>query len=231
MMLSKREARTVDPVRLGICRGGTYGLFAAPEPIVAPARRLGAAVVRINLFWSQLEPAPGQYDWTALDTFLDQLHGDVQAWITVAGSSTWGSRISTPFLPPSPANDRIAYAAFVRLLVSRAVGRVAYWQCEIEPCVPLMWSGTAQDYLGQLHVFSEAVRAVDTTATVVLGGAVPMAMVADAPGSNRQAADDLREIVHGASGLYDVFDLHPYGDPYAIPSLVAAARSLMAEAG
>lgn len=220
-----------DPICVGICRGATYGLFGPPDKFVAPAHRLGAGLVRIVLYWSQLEPERGRYDWTALDVFLEQLTDGDRAWITVAGSSPFGSRVSTPFLPPSPATDVRAYAAFIRRLVQRAAGRVEFWQCEIEPCVPLMWAGGPQDYLGQLAIFSAAVRAEASEATVVLGAAVPMAMLADAPGSDQRSAAGMRQIAVAGAGLYDAFDIHPYGDPYLIGDLVTSARSMMAEAG
>jgi hypothetical protein len=59
-------------------------------------------------------------------------------------------------LPPSPALDPQAYAAFVRRLVTRCRGRVTYWQC---------------DNVAQLKVFARAVREADPSALVVLGGA------------------------------------------------------------
>ncbi|SDR99483.1 alpha-amylase family protein [Microlunatus soli] len=223
--------RFAEPMCVGICRGGTYGLFGEPDECVAPARGLGARLVRIFLYWAQLEPEPGRYDWTALDAFVDQLRDGDRAWITVAGSSPFGSRVATPFLPPSPATDRAAYRAFIRRMVRRSAGRVQFWQCEIEPCVPLMWAGSPQDYLEQLAIFSAAVRAEAPTATVVLGAAVPAAMLADAPGSDRRMLDGMRQITVTGAGLYDAFDIHPYGDPYLIDDLVASARSMMAEAG
>ena len=62
-------------VRLGVVRGISYGLFAPPDPFVAQARELGAELVRVYFYWSQVEPEPGRYNFDAVDAFLDQLDG------------------------------------------------------------------------------------------------------------------------------------------------------------
>lgn len=225
-MIDKR----FDRIGVGLCRAATYGLLGPADVFLPVVRRLGGRIVRITLFWSQLEPSPGEYDWSTLDAFLHQLDGD-EAWITVASSSTWGTKIASSFLPPSPAIDHRRYTELIEQMVRRAAGRVPYWQCEIEPTVGLMWSGSADEYLVQLGAFSAAVRTADPDALVVLGAGVPAAMVAGAPGHDQRASEQYSKIVREGLGDVDVLDLHPYGDPYAIDALVATARKLMDEAG
>ena len=48
-------------VRLGIVRGISYGLFGKPEEFVPELRELGATLVRVYFYWSQIEPEPGDY--------------------------------------------------------------------------------------------------------------------------------------------------------------------------
>src|SRR5262245_19894002 len=111
---------TVFPdVRLGVVRGISYGLFGRPDEFVPQARSLGAGLVRAYVFWSQVDPAPGEYDWEAVDALLGQFEGveDVELWVTVCSSSPWATRQPTDFLPPSPAKDQRAYGAFVERLV------------------------------------------------------------------------------------------------------------------
>ena len=62
-------------VRLGVVRGISYGLFAKPDPFVPQARELGAELIRVYVYWSQVEPEPGRYVFEAVDAFLDQLDG------------------------------------------------------------------------------------------------------------------------------------------------------------
>ncbi|MFI9507783.1 hypothetical protein [Nocardia sp. NPDC052566] len=220
--MSDNEIDRIPPgIRLGVVRGITYGLFGPPEPIVAPARGIGAGVIRVYLYWSQIEPEPGRFVWDAVDTLLAQLDGDEEVWVTVSSSSMWATRRATDMLPPSPARDLDTFAAFVRRLVERCRGRVMYWQCDNEPSIPILWAGTAAEYVAQLKVFAAAVRAADPAALVTLGG-LP-------PGGHRPGVFEY--IAEHARDDFDVFDIHLYGDPYGIPEQIAAARKLMAAHG
>jgi hypothetical protein len=212
-------------VRFGVVRGISYGLFGRPDRFVEQARGLGAGTVRVYLYWGQVEPEPGRYDWQAVDALLDQLDGSEEVWVTVCSSSPWATRESTTFLPPSPAEDLDAYAGFVRRLVDRCAGRVRYWQCDNEPSnVGLLWAGTAEEYLAQLRAMHGAVRAADPDALVVLGGA-PYTVPAAAPDSPERRFFDV--LLRDGRDFFDVFDLHLYGEAARIPADVEAARELM----
>src|SRR5690348_745574 len=98
---------------LGVVRGISYGLFGKPDEFVEAARSLGAGLVRGYVYWGQVEPEPGRYEWDAVDALVSQVDG-VDLWITLCSSSPWATRQPTSFLPPSPARDPAAYAEFVR---------------------------------------------------------------------------------------------------------------------
>jgi hypothetical protein len=74
-------------IRLGVARGVSYGLFAAPDEFVAPSRELGAALVRVYVYWSQVQPEPEAWDWTTVDALLAQLTDEMEVWVTVCSSS------------------------------------------------------------------------------------------------------------------------------------------------
>lgn len=217
----------METLRTGVNRGATYGLFGAPEPFMHHVRALGGRFVRVNLFWSQIEPEPGRFDWHVVDALLDQLQDGDEVWVTVCASSPWATRRATRFLPASPAKDPAAYARFVGELVRHACGLVRFWQCEIEPNIPMLWSGDPDDYLAHLRVFHQAVKQADPGALVALGAAVPGAMTA----GNAQWTVYFDRVLAGAGDWFDVFDLHPYGDPYQIPALVEACRRQMGAHG
>ena len=181
-----------EGIRLGIVRGVSYGLFGKPDQFLPQVRGLGAGLVRVYVYWSQVEPEPGRYDFEAVDAFLDQLDGSEEAWVTVCSSSPWATRQATRFIPPSPAKDLQAYGRFVERLVGHCGGRVRYWQCDNEPSnVGLTWAGTAEEYLAQLRVLHRAVRAANPQAAVVLGGA-PFGLPESPPdGPDRQFFDVL----------------------------------------
>jgi Beta-galactosidase len=216
-------------VRLGIARSISYGLFGKPDQFVPQLRELGAGLVRVYFYWSQVEPEPGRYSFEAVDAFLDQLDGSEEVWVTVCSSSPWATRQATEFLPPSPAKDPEAYRRFVNRLVGHCAGRVRYWQCDNEPSnVGLLWAGTAAEYVAQLRELHQAVKDADPDAAVVLGGA-PYALPASAPDSpDRQFFDVL---LRDGRDFFDLFDLHLYGEAERIPADVESARGLMRNFG
>jgi hypothetical protein len=228
----RKEARmqhVTEVFRPGIVRGISYGLFSRPDRFIPEARALGARVVRAYLFWGQIEPHPGAYTWVAVDALLDQLDGDEEIWITLCSSSPWATRVSTDFLPPSPAHDLAAYGQFVRRTVAHCGGRVRYWQCDNEPSnTELLWAGTADEYEAQLKTFYAAVKSAQATALVVLGGCGYDVLSSPPDSPQREFFDRLASAGRDA---FDLFDVHLYGDPYRIPQYVATARRCMAAHG
>jgi hypothetical protein len=212
-------------VRLGIVRGISYGLFGKPDTFVPQLRALGAGLVRVYLYWSQLEPEPGRFSFEAVDAFLDQLDGSEEVWVTVCSSSRWATEQATDFLPPSPAKDPDAYHRFVHRLVRHCAGRVRFWQCDNEPCnLGLTWAGTAAQYVAQLQVLHRAVKDADPGAVVVLGGAPYGLPASAADNPDRQFFDVL---LRDGRDFFDVFDLHLYGETDRIIADIETARGMM----
>jgi hypothetical protein len=216
-------------IRLGIVRGIGYGLFGAPDSFVPAARALGAGLVRAYVYWGQVEPEPGRYDWTVVDALLAQLDPAAETWVTVCCSSPWATRTPTGFLPASPARDADRYARFVAALVTRCAGRVTYWQCDNEPSnTDLLWAGTAAEYVAQLAVFQRSVRGADPAARVVLGGCGHDVLSDVADGPARRFFDHV--LGHGRDA-FDLFSVHLYGDPHAIPRHLETVRGMMRRHG
>src|SRR3954467_3235359 len=111
-------------IRWGIVRGISYGMFGEPDSFVPPLRKLGGGLVRVYVYWGQVEPEPGRFDWSVVDAILDQLDPAAETGVAVCSSSPWGTRQPTGFLPSSPADDLDQYGRFVAELVSRCRGRV-----------------------------------------------------------------------------------------------------------
>jgi hypothetical protein len=219
----------LEGVRLGIVRGISYGLFGKPDQFLPQLRGLGAGLVRVYFYWSQVEPEPDRWSFDAVDAVLDQLDGSEEVWVTVCSSSRWATRQATDFLPPSPAKDLEAYRRFVDRLVRHCAGRVRYWQCDNEPSnVGLLWAGTAAEYVAQLKVMYQAVKDADPDALVVLGGA-PFGLPESPPDSpDRQFFDVL---LRDGRDAFDLFDLHLYGEASRIPADIETARGLMRALG
>ena len=225
MTQGTRDDMTLSDIRVGVVRGISYGLFGAPDAFAAAARDLGAGLVRLYVYWSQVQPTPDTYRWDTVDAILDQVDDDTELWLTVCSSSTWATREKTDFLPPSPAHDLPAYRQFVAALVDHCRGRVRFWQCDNEPSnVGLLWAGTAEEYVAQLSTMYGAVKRADGDALVVLGGCGYDALTSEPDEAPRQF---FHHVLDAGRDAFDVFSVNLYGDPGRVPEFVATARSMM----
>lgn len=211
---------------MGVVRGISYGLWGPPDEFVPHARALGAGLVRVYVYWGQVEREPGRYDWTAVDALLGQVRHE-ELWVTVCASSTWATRESTEFTPPSPPKDPEQYATFVRALVERCRTRVTYWQCENEPSnTGLLWAGTAPEYADHLRTMHAAVKQADPDAAVVLGGC-GYDVLSSAEGSEPRAFFD--HVLAECRDSFDLFSVNLYSDP--VPDHLDDVRGMMRRHG
>jgi len=220
----------------GIAAGFTYGYQGVKTYAFMPqVRGLGAGFTKVYLFWNQLEPEKGRYDWSAVDAVLAQLKSPEEALVSIFSSSTWATQRPSALLPPSPAKDPEDYYRFVHALVTRCKGRVRYWQNDAEPLNPVFWSGSKEEFVAALKTFRRAVKDADPAAVVVVGGHDGLFTPPGTPGfvfPNQQAGLDFFDyVMKEGQQAFDVFDLRLYGDPYTIVPRVAYMRERMRSAG
>ena len=191
---------------LGIVRGISYGVFGPPGEFMPQLRALGAGVARVYVTWSQVEPEPGRYDWTAVAALLEQIEPGDEVWLTVVSASRWATATPSDFLPASPANDMTAYSLFVGSLVAHCAGKVTYWQCNNEPSNAGLWTGGAEAYATQAVAFAKAVRSADPNAAIVLGGCGYDVVSTPAESESRKFFHAVLDAAH-VTGPYD-YHLH-----------------------
>jgi polysaccharide biosynthesis protein PslG len=160
-------------------------------------RDAGIEAVRGMVNWGAVEPAPGTYDWTAVDASMRELgeHG-IDPVLYLYGAPGWaafmdgqdcvpGGRPDCAALVPRGDDTLEAFAAFARAAVER-YGRdgdfwsecgcdaspVTTWQIWNEPNSPKYSAPDASPaaYAALLQVTSEAIRGADPDAEIVLGG-------------------------------------------------------------
>jgi hypothetical protein len=218
----------------GIAGGFLYGYQGTPAYEFMPQlRQLGSGFTKIYLFWNQIEPEPGKFDWTAVDKFVNQLESPEEGLISLFSASQWATVRASALLPPSPAKNPDDYYRFVYEVVKHCKGRVRYWQNDAEPNNPVYWSGTKEEFVAELRVFYKAVKAADPSAVVVVGGYDGLfAPPGTRPFPNQEVGLTFFDyVLEAGRDAFDLFDLRLYGDPYTIAARVDFMRQKMLALG
>jgi hypothetical protein len=147
----------------------------------------GVGWIRIATMWRQLEPAPGQYNWTVLDGEVDALRArHLDILLNVFGTPCWARADQAPpcYAVATHAHHagsqlpvRAQWQAFISGLVARYRGRIAYYEIwnEANNSASLDVNGAASDSPQQLTAYrdqilipaAEAVHRTDPAARVV----------------------------------------------------------------
>ena len=231
---AKDSKITMTGSPFGIAAGFLYGYQGVKAYDFMPeVRKLGSALTKVYLFWNQVEPEKGKYDWTAVDKFVDQLKSPDEGLLAFFSSSQWAVKKPSSLLPPSPAKNLDDYYRFVYDVVKHCRGRVRYWQNDSEPNNPIYWSGTKEEFVAQLKVFYKAVKDADPSAVVVVGGYDGLF---GPPGTfqmpNQQVGLNYFDyVLNEGRNAFDVFDLRLYADPYTIVPRVEFMRQKMLALG
>jgi hypothetical protein len=237
-MISTQTGRiTLPGSPIGVAWAFLYGYCGIPAATYMPQlRELGAGFTKVYLFWNQIEPEKGRYEWSAVDAFVDQLENPEEGLIAVFSASKWATRTSSEMLPPSPAKNPEDYYRFIYDLVRHCRGRVRYWQNDAEPNNPIFWAGTKEEFVNGLKLFYRAVKDADPGAVVLVGGYdgmfVPPSVTTMPPFPTQEAGlAFFGHVLKEGCDAFDVFDLRLYGDPYTIVPRVEFMREKMRALG
>ncbi len=218
----------IGPLAIGInshlaTRYPDAATMPIPAAIVAD---LGAQWVREDLHWHRIQPHPATWDWVFTDAALYALHRQRLNILGVLGPSVgWATPDPTDrpdlisFAPP----DETAFVAYASAVVQRYKHLVKHWQIWNEPDQAAFWrpAPDAERYTRLLIKTAAAIRAIDPTATIVLGGINPF-----------DTAFLEAIAVYGGWQAFDVIAIHPYVDPLDPDegNLIAAADGARAVA-
>jgi polysaccharide biosynthesis protein PslG len=221
------------PLKAAATPSDAYGVgFGAQElqPQTPRALELASQAhidwVRLGLYWQDVEPNPGQFDFHADDTVIASTRANhLNVLAILAYSTDWST--SAPADPPDnlthyPPRDNAEWANYVAAVVTRYKAHVHYWEVWNEPDLTEFWNGTPAKYAALLATTSSTSRQIDPTATVVLGG---QAFV-DMPG--HVASDFLTHILgdadHPAGAYFDIAAFHFYLRPDQAPRTSPISR-------
>jgi hypothetical protein len=180
----------------GVVINTPYGLTPQVGPYVGA---LGVPWVRSFVPWSSYEPTRGTLSpgiVGALEAGIASLPAGTHVDLDVLDSPEWASGSTNPATPPRNPSD---YAAFLSKLAKRLGGRVAAWEIWNEEDDQSFWSTgpNAAQYTALLHAAYKAIKRVDRSATVLVGGLT---------GNDYEFLEALYK--HGAKGSFDAVAVH-----------------------
>jgi endo-1,4-beta-mannosidase len=195
---------------------------------LAAARALGAQVLRIAFAWDAIESEPGQYDWTFWDRFVEMAdEADIRLIPYICYTPRWAADAGgDERFWRHPPKDPSQFAQFVTILVNRYKDRIQSWELWNEPDNPDYWVGTIEQYAQLVKAGSQAVRAADPSAVVVLGGVA-------------WELDFVERLLrdHDLSRSVDVINVHSYFETWSpdplefLPQYVGRLREIIQRYG
>jgi polysaccharide biosynthesis protein PslG len=197
--------------------------------------------LRIPVYWFQVEPDPGRYDFSGADELVGEAaKRGVRVLPFVYGSPSWLTA-DAAVAPQRTVEGRRAWARFLRRLVGRYGPGGAFWrgrssprpirswQIWNEPNFLLFWRPrpSPSGYVRLLRVAARAIRDADSGARIIAAGVAPveagMLPWSFLAGMYR---------VPGAARSFDLAAVHPYSSTIAgIEYQVRRVRRAMARAG
>lgn len=202
------------------------------EAALIAAIHSGAGSARWEFGWRSHEVEPGEWDWRAADWLIGPLAGSGFETLAMLHDppAFWEDERGVPInldLPwDHPGNG---WGQFCFRFAERYGDEVPGYEIWNEPDVKEFWSGTAEEYYLLLKTCSQAIRAADPAATIVMGS---MLYLHD-PSFYEDVLAFAAADPDGASNGYffDVVGLHVYTPPYLIPEIVGDMQTAMNRAG
>jgi polysaccharide biosynthesis protein PslG len=193
-------------------------------------RASGITHLRVSLGWDGIEPRDDEFDWEFWDQFI-RIASDEYGIVLlpyVCYTPEWAADPGDngePFTTRPPA-DTAEFREFVEAAARRYADRIDTWEIWNEPDNPQYWTGSTAEFARLLITGSEAVRAGDPSARVVLGGLA-------------WDVEKLRELlaIEGVEPAIDIVNLHSYLETWshepaeALERYIGRAADLVAQHG
>jgi hypothetical protein len=208
----------VSPAGAAKAPAGFFGVVPQEPPSGAEFGRMRGTVetVRMPIDWFEVEAAPGEYDFGAVDAEVGAAaDAGIRVMPFVYGRPGW---LGQQNRPPLDGRALLRWKRFLRVLVGRYgpqgsfwVGRkklpIRRWQIWNEPNFRLFWAPRIEPagYAKLLRASATTIHAADPGAKIVLAGIAPV-------GAGMKTWVFMRRLlrVPGVRGDFDYAALHPY---------------------
>lgn len=165
--------------------------------------------------WREIETERGVYTWDTWDNIVNAARANgIQLVAVLDTAPAWSQRPHEREMPNAPPDDFAEYARFVGDFAKRYGDTIEYYQIWDEPNVVPNWgkrNADAVEYAQMLIPASEAIRAADPNAKIVLAG-LAMNLELRRPHPNYSEILFLRGLYEiGAEKYFDIVAAKPYG--------------------
>lgn len=164
--------------------------------------------------WDEIEPSPGEYDWSQWDTIVEAFADDsnLQLVAVLMNSPTWARESQPDATNTAPPDDPAAFADFARTFTERYGATIDHYQIWDEPNLDDAWGGfdpRPADYAALLHEAYTSIHGADAGAMVIAAALAP---------TTEQRGDNISDLLYlrdlyalGAKDFADAFAAKPYG--------------------
>ncbi|MBV9922729.1 MAG: cellulase family glycosylhydrolase [Pseudonocardia sp.] len=181
----------------------------ARQAVIDADAGIGSQIGRNTFSMALLEPAPGQYDWSRIDSIIDRMQAaNVERLFVVSGSPAWANGSDDRFaIPQDPVLFGLWVSEYVDFMRQAAL-RYPHqrWELWNEPNEYYFWrpGPNAGQYLTWYTAVRDAILQADPTALVSVGGLTGLSQSCCTRG-----VEFLRQLL--ASGIeIDFMAIHPY---------------------
>jgi hypothetical protein len=118
--------------------------------VLDQVRAAGIGWVRIDFVWSDVETAPGVFDWSVYDALATAAEArGLTVYATLAYTPAWATHgAPTTGVPDDPGS----WADFCARAAQRYASSIRYWGLWNEPNLSKFWSGTRQQYIDDILI-------------------------------------------------------------------------------
>ncbi len=193
------------------------------EEIVYSLREINFRWLRFPLRWRDIEPEPGQFNWTQLDALLAEVarhnaahptEPPLQLIAVLGDAPPWALPPGAP--PTAPPRDLRDFGRFARAVAEHAGHQLDAYQIWHEPNLSAGWGGGHIDPEGYAQMLREAalnLRAADPSAVILTAALAP---TRENGPLNLNEMDFLAALYRAnAAQWFDVVAGQPYGFDYA----------------
>jgi hypothetical protein len=190
-----------------------------PSALLNAAQIMRANWIAQDVRWRDIEPAPGQYNWTALDALILNIKPTgIRLLLSVSAAPDWARAPNSDLTLDGPPADPAAFAAFMSALATRYRGTVGAYEIWPEANLHQHWSTpegvSPARYAELLRPAAAAIRAADPMTIIISGGLAPISS-----GDGFLAMDDLTfyQQLYASGAFQGVDALGAYVDGYNNP--------------